>query len=244
MNPSMTEQKTQLEKLAERIPDRLLGDNGRGMTAMDQSVATQYLLMILGPYSFEIVRELYSSPKKGGDAVLNGVVARITAVVDGREIKVEEYGGVENANNDDGDGERGKKAASDALKRCAMRMGLGLHIWADGGSNKHYFLDKALQKRREAGEAGGGEGDGDRASEADAIRESTPSVAFAEDAVEPTVEQKRDRLLVLIEQKGRDLDRFESRVGAVDEIDEETLDHWIGQLTMAEMKGAAKRGVS
>jgi hypothetical protein len=43
----------------------------------------------------------------------------------------------------DGDGERLKHAASDALKRCAMRLGLGLHIWAQGS----YFLDKALEKR-------------------------------------------------------------------------------------------------
>jgi len=43
----------------------------------------------------------------------------------------------------DGDGERLKHATSDALKRCAMRVGLGLSIWAQ----QSYFLDRALDKR-------------------------------------------------------------------------------------------------
>ena len=40
------------------------------------------------------------------------------------------------------DGESLKNAASDALKRCAMRLGLGLHLWAPSS----YFLDKQLDK--------------------------------------------------------------------------------------------------
>jgi hypothetical protein len=42
-------------------------------------------------------------------------------------------------------------AASDGLKRCAMRLGLGLHLWAGG----NYFLDKWLTRRREAAAQGG-----------------------------------------------------------------------------------------
>ena len=37
-----------------------------------------------------------------------------------------------------------KDAASDALKRCAMRLGLGLHLWAQ----EHYFLDQQLRAHR------------------------------------------------------------------------------------------------
>ncbi len=102
----MTQEKTQLEKLAERIPARFVGDNGRGMAAMDHSVATQYLLMILGPYSLETV-EVLRGEIKGKHPTPNGVtgvVARLTCTVDGREVRIEEAGGVENAGNDDGDG--------------------------------------------------------------------------------------------------------------------------------------------
>jgi len=40
-----------------------------------------------------------------------------------------------------------KNASSDALKRCAMRVGVGLHLW----SQENYYLDKALKKRLDAG---------------------------------------------------------------------------------------------
>jgi hypothetical protein len=36
-----------------------------------------------------------------------------------------------------------KNAASDAIKRCAMRLGVGLSLW----SQENYYLDKALAKR-------------------------------------------------------------------------------------------------
>ena len=37
-----------------------------------------------------------------------------------------------------------KNAVSDAIKRCAMRIGLGLELWTE-----NYALDKALAKRAE-----------------------------------------------------------------------------------------------
>jgi len=36
-----------------------------------------------------------------------------------------------------------KDAASDALKRCAMRAGLGLHLW----SQKKYILHNTLESK-------------------------------------------------------------------------------------------------
>jgi hypothetical protein len=138
---------TQLQKLARKIPRQFIGDNGRGLDAMDHSVATQLLLRYVGPYSFEVLRELYSVPKKGTEPVLNGCVGRLTVTIDGKEVSIEEYGGVENPANQDGDGERGKLAASDALKRCAMRLGLGLHLWAQNS----YFLDKKLEDDQKQG---------------------------------------------------------------------------------------------
>jgi hypothetical protein len=40
-----------------------------------------------------------------------------------------------------------KDAASDALKRCAMRMGLGLHLW----SQDKYILHTTLESKTPTG---------------------------------------------------------------------------------------------
>lgn len=137
----------QLRDLATPVPDQFIGDNGRNLDAMDHSVATQLLLAKLGAFSFEIVKEYYGGGKgqNAKDTDLTGVLGRLTVEIDGREVTVQEPGGVQNVGNIDGNGERAKHAASDSLKRCAMRLGLGLHIWAQD----KYFLDKLLDKRED-----------------------------------------------------------------------------------------------
>lgn len=141
----------QLRKLAERIPDRFVGQNDKGMDAADHTVVTQLLLLHCGPFSFEVTEVLRSDvPDKvtknntwPGGHFVTGVVGRLTVEIDGRTVSVEEAGGCENAQMKDGDGERLKHATSDALKRCAMRLSLGLHIWAQDS----YFLDLSLDKK-------------------------------------------------------------------------------------------------
>ena len=39
-----------------------------------------------------------------------------------------------------------KDAVSDAVKRCAMAFGVGLHLWAQFEGKSEYFLDKQLEK--------------------------------------------------------------------------------------------------
>jgi len=39
-----------------------------------------------------------------------------------------------------------KDARSDAVKRCSMAMGVGLHLWAQFDGQSEYFLDKQLEK--------------------------------------------------------------------------------------------------
>lgn len=148
---------SQLRKLAERIPEAYIGRSDKGMDAADHTVITQLLHLYVPGWSFEIAEVLRSevptkSTQKGewpGGMFVTGCVGRLTVTLDGERVVVEEAGGVELAGMKDGDGERLKHAASDALKRCSMRLGLGLHIWSQG----HYFLDRALEKRAEAGEA-------------------------------------------------------------------------------------------
>lgn len=139
----MTEQ-TQLQQLATRVPSKLIGKNHGGKDAMDHTVVTQYLLGILGPYNTELIEVVRSGTKKDPDAhVVTGIILKLSGTIDGQEFSITEAGGLENAGNPDGDGERLKHCFSDAIKRCAMRLGLGLHIW----SGKMYFLDKALEAR-------------------------------------------------------------------------------------------------
>src|SRR6266700_3436180 len=81
--------------------------------------------------------------RSGAPALHNVVVGgvwRLTCEIDGRRVRIAEIGDVGDVHNWPHDGARLKDAASDALKRCAMRLGLGLHLWAQ----EHYFLDRQL----------------------------------------------------------------------------------------------------
>lgn len=124
--------------------------NASGASYVEHSDITQRLLQVVGPYRYELVQVIRGHvPEKTNrknevmaalaDAVTGGVW-RLTCTIDGREAVIEEVGEVEHPHNHDTDGSRLKFAASDAFKRCAMRVGLGLHLWCDD----HYFLDKAL----------------------------------------------------------------------------------------------------
>lgn len=69
------------------------------------------------------------------DAVPNaivGVIARLQMTVDGHLVTVEDVGSCEGAYMEPNDGERLKKALSDALKRCARHLGVGLQTWSRG----------------------------------------------------------------------------------------------------------------
>lgn len=143
---------TQLRKLAEPIPARFVGKDSDGRDASDHTVVTQLLHLYAPGWSFEIVHVLRSDvpefkTSKGkvhpGGFFVTGCVGRLTATIDDKAVVIDEAGGCELAAMKDGDGERLKYAASDALKRCSMRLGLGLSLWA--GDN--YFLHVALDKR-------------------------------------------------------------------------------------------------
>lgn len=148
----------QLRKLATPIPDRFLGKDSDGRDASDHTVVTQLLHLYAPGWTFTIAEVLRSGvpefkTKNGkvfpGGYFVTGCIGRLTATVDGHDVVIDEAGGVELAGMKDGDGERLKHAASDALKRCAMRLGVGLALWAQ----ENYFLDVALDKRAEKADA-------------------------------------------------------------------------------------------
>ena len=73
--------------------------------------------------------------------VVNTDIGRLTAEVDGKKVVIEEVGSVERPTPIAG--EKAKDIASDAIKRCAMRLGLGLHLW----SQENYVLHQILAKK-------------------------------------------------------------------------------------------------
>lgn len=125
---------SQLQDLAQPFPPSYVQQKpgGRGGDYVEHAVITQRLLEVLGPFTFVIERVIHDDPVT--------VLGRLSVEVDGKAVEVVEVGKSENQQDPH------KSAASDALQRCAMRLGCGLHLWAQG----HYYLDKSLAKREDA----------------------------------------------------------------------------------------------
>jgi len=134
----------QLYELSRPFPDSLVKQKPGKFAAsyVEHSVVSQRLLEVVGPHDFAIDR-IVTSP----DGVVQGCTATLTVEIDGRRVSVTEVGDVERPG--DNNGSNLKNASSDALKRCAMRLGIGLHLW----SQENYYLDKALAKRQEKNDA-------------------------------------------------------------------------------------------
>ena len=141
---------TQLHELSRPFPAKLVKPPPRGKYGdyVPHSAVTERLLSIVGPFDFEITElirghapevktEKRTWPARDGAVV--GVVGTLTCEIDGRTTRVSEIG-TEDQPAMHHDAENAKNAASDALKRCAMRLGLGLHLW----SQSDYFLEAQL----------------------------------------------------------------------------------------------------
>lgn len=147
---------SQLAKLSTPFPDAYVekAPQGKYGSFVAHHVINQALLATVGPFDLECVQILrsYVPPRLDkntgevkkealGNAV-TGAVVRLTCVVDGRTVRVEEAGDCEDPHNWNTDGARLKDCMSDGLKRCAMRLGCGIHLWAQ----EHFFLHESLTK--------------------------------------------------------------------------------------------------
>jgi len=145
----------QLTRLAKPFPGKFVQSNPNtraGGEYVTHSVVTEKLLAVLGGFSYEIV-EVFRGKVKGkedlGDVVV-GVTARLTCRIDGQVCDIVEVGDCEMPGNWPHDGARLKDASSDAIKRCAMRLGVGLHLWSQG----QFTLYDQLVKRSNGDAAG------------------------------------------------------------------------------------------
>lgn len=132
---------SQLADLARPYASHLVKEPAPGKYGnyVSTHVVKQKLLAVLGPYSSEIVQTI-----RDGD-VITGCVLRLTCVVDGREVSVTGAGDVENPDTKKTNGARLKDAESDALKRAATHLGVGLHLYAKEPTD--FFLHEVLTKR-------------------------------------------------------------------------------------------------
>jgi len=128
----------QLHELSRPFPPHLVKAPPKGKfgSYVPHSTVTERLLSIVGPFDMRIVEIVK------GDSSIEGCVLECTFTIDGKTVTVQEIGDVEQPDNWNTEGARLKDAVSDGVKRCAMRIGLGLHLW----SQDSYFLDKQLDK--------------------------------------------------------------------------------------------------
>jgi len=132
---------TQLQALAKRIPRSYVKQKPGGFSAdyVSHADIQQMLIAKLGtPPSQEITQIIRNS-----EGQVQGVVLRMVFVIDGETVVIDEIGECERPGSNDG--LNAKNAVSDAVKRCAMRTGLGLELWCQ----ETYVLDKALAREQE-----------------------------------------------------------------------------------------------
>ena len=131
---------TQLHELSRPFPPALVKEAPQGKygSFVAHSTVTERLLSIVGPFDQRITQILY-----GDNGHLEGIVLEMTFTIDGNTVVVQEAGDCERPTNWPTQGARLKDAVSDGVKRCSMRIGLGLHLW----SQDDYFLASQLEKQ-------------------------------------------------------------------------------------------------
>src|SRR6266704_3816308 len=206
----MTSDRAQLARLVNRVPGRFVKQvdvgGGRKESYVPHDVIEQLLLYIVGPFDFEVVELIrgdvpevppnpQGSSKRAKDGTLalhNAVVGarcQLTTTIDGEPTRITEIGDVEDPHNWSNDGKRAKQAASDGLKRCAMRLGLALHVWAEGD----YVLDKWIPVQKDEGAETSGADRGGSAPDTTSEAVEPASGGTGAAASDPPAEPKQQR---------------------------------------------------
>ena len=144
----------ELHRLSKPFPKAFVASKD-GADYVNHAIVQQRLLGSVGPFSMRVdhvIRGPFDEKVTGRnekrrtwparDNAVVGVVLTCTFTIDGETVEVSEVGTPEGYYMADHDGDRLKKAMSDALKRCAMRVGVGLDLWSKGT----YVLPTMLEK--------------------------------------------------------------------------------------------------
>lgn len=190
---------TQLADLCKPFPAADIHRNpSGGGEYVKHSTVVEKLLYVVGPFSYRIVEPIRgyvqgTPPNPSGNSArakagtpdltnaIVGCLAELTLTIDGETVTIVEVGDCEQPHNWPHDGARLKDASSDAIKRAAMRCGVGLSLW----SQDSFRLHDALVRRgsspgaEHAGVSGGGE-----AQEAPSADEPVPLAGDPAGAVE------------------------------------------------------------
>jgi len=131
---------TQLQGLAKKIPPKWISTlpTGYGARYCSHAAVQQMLLATLGPTGQRVDQILYN------DGVITGVLLTMTFTIDGETVEITEAGDCDRPKPDN-NGANMKNAISDAVKRCAMRVGKGLQLWCE--DDDHYILDRVLAEK-------------------------------------------------------------------------------------------------
>lgn len=228
----------QLYALSAPIPDVFVEPPPEGKYGhyVPHFVIRQMLLAIVGPYNWQLVEILRGdvagyTNRQGKEVpplhnAIVGAVYRLTVTIDGNTVIVEEAGECDAAAHDTNDAARLKKASSDAMKRCAMAIGLGINLWA----KKPHQLS-LTHRKLQANAAGHGDPDvaqhhGGVATLYGQADEEPPDPAAPPVDAEPPVEapaesgtqRRRDHLVRAAAELRRRLDKKEATAGNMDDV--------------------------
>lgn len=133
---------SQLSELARKFPETYVKTKPGKFAAayVEHGVIVQRLLEVVGPYTFTV-----DTPVLNPDGVIVGCLGTLTVEIDGKTVSITEVGDVEHPSPNNASNL--KSASSDLIKRCAMRLGLGLHLW----TGEAYYLDRSLGKAESDG---------------------------------------------------------------------------------------------
>ena len=136
-----------LEDLWIPFPDKYIKQKPGKANAsyVNHGVVRQRLLDVLGPYYWTIEKEIYDQEGK-----LTGCVGTLGVKIKDEWITVQGAGDCE---HDQGtNGANLKHAESDAFKRAAMNLGLGLHLWC---GDEYFLYNKTVNESQKTQEEPG-----------------------------------------------------------------------------------------
>lgn len=120
----------QLYEITKPFPNHFIREAGQGRSYVPHGIMRQRLLQILGPFDWESGPEIIENGK------FVGMYGKLTVTIDGIKKTIKCIGTPQTTEDE---GNALKQSETDAFKRCALQIGLGLHLWTKQGE---WFLSQ------------------------------------------------------------------------------------------------------